>query len=307
MTPFFSIIIPTYNRAHILEKAIDSVMSQHFKKWEMIIIDDGSTDDTKKIVSKYNDERLKYFFRQHAERSAARNFGIGNSQGTYICFLDSDDYFLPDRLEKLYEEIKKRNSPVALLYTGICFEHNGSINKREELPNNYKSIRDYIVINVIGSPQVCIHRNILSEHHFNEKINISEDTELWMRIIDAHYPILFLDHYNVVASEDHGRSINENENNPYGRMLEVMKFIFSKGHPGSKVSPGLKKMIISNAYYGIAKHYIFKCNKAQAYVYLLRSVIVNPTNQQSKHKIFLLYKMMFMKKSKLFQLKELMG
>ena len=80
MPPFFSIIIPTYNRAHLISMAIDSVIAQTFENWELIIVDDGSTDNTKELVDNYCsiDKRIRYIYQENAERSAARNNGIIN-------------------------------------------------------------------------------------------------------------------------------------------------------------------------------------------------------------------------------------
>ena len=96
--PFFSIIIPTYNRAHVIMRPIDSVLRQTFEDWELIIVDDGSTDDTKSIIESYHDNRIRYVWQENQERSAARNHGIALAKGEWICFLDSDDDYYPNHL-----------------------------------------------------------------------------------------------------------------------------------------------------------------------------------------------------------------
>jgi len=95
-----SVILPTFNRNYIVSRAIDSVLKQDFFNWELIIVDDGSTDDTRNKVASYRDERIKYFVIPHKGQSAARNFGIKNSSGELIAFLDSDDYYLPHHLSR---------------------------------------------------------------------------------------------------------------------------------------------------------------------------------------------------------------
>ena len=92
---YFSIILPTYNRADFLPKTIESVISQSFTSWELIIIDDGSTDNTKILVEKYqkSQNQIRYIYQKNSERSAARNNGIKNSNGQWICFIDSDDMY----------------------------------------------------------------------------------------------------------------------------------------------------------------------------------------------------------------------
>ena len=87
-----SIVLPTYNRSVFLKNTINSILDQTFKNWELVIIDDGSTDNTRKIVSSFLvDKRIKYIYQKNQERSAARNTGINRSTGDYICFVDSDE------------------------------------------------------------------------------------------------------------------------------------------------------------------------------------------------------------------------
>ena len=115
--PFFSVIIPTFNRAKYIAKAIKSVLAQEFSDWELVIIDDASTDNTEQIVKSFNDNRINYFKNQtNKERCVSRNIGMENSSGKYICFLDSDDYHLPDHLEVLHQHIIKHNQSPALFF-----------------------------------------------------------------------------------------------------------------------------------------------------------------------------------------------
>ena len=129
MLPFFSIIIPTYDRAHIIHRPIDSIISQTFTNWELIIIDDGSTDETKSIVDSYNDDRIRYLWQENQERSAARNHGIKLARGEWICFQDSDDAYLPEHLQVLYESIHQ-NPGFKVIRTGLfIFENEKLVTK----------------------------------------------------------------------------------------------------------------------------------------------------------------------------------
>lgn len=96
--PLVSIILPTYNRAAFLPKALDSVFAQTYENWEIILIDDGSTDDTVAILKKYDDARIRYFFQENQGVSSARNYGIAQCDGEVIALLDSDDEWLPEKL-----------------------------------------------------------------------------------------------------------------------------------------------------------------------------------------------------------------
>ena len=105
--PFFSVIIATYNRAAFLPDAIRSVLNQRFSDFDLIIVDDGSTDDTAAVVKSYTDHRLHYIYQENAERSVARNNGVNHSKGSYLCFLDSDDLWLPNHLQTLHKIIQE--------------------------------------------------------------------------------------------------------------------------------------------------------------------------------------------------------
>jgi len=305
--PFFSIVVPTYNRAGFICKAIESVLIQTFNDFELIIVDDGSTDNTKEVIEKYNDSRIKYFYQKNKERSAARNEGIRKSKGEYITFLDSDDYYLPQRLENLYNGIISKGSPIAFFYTGISFEKDGVILEREEINNSFKSDKDFIVWGVIGTPQACLHRAIFDKHKFNENFHISEDMELWLRIIHDGYKLYFIDMYDIIAVQHSGRSIDEFSNNSFFEMAKVLRFMFSKNHPGNDVSSVFKRSTWGSVNYGIAKYNIYNNNKWKAIYYLIKSIIAKPFYPQTKHKIFLICKIMVTKKNRLFQLKELIG
>ena len=100
-SPVVSVIIPTYNRAHLIGRAIRSVLDQTYQDWELIVVDDASTDDIPGIVKGFTDGRVKYI--RHDENkgaAAARNTGIQAARGAYIAFLDSDDEWLPEKLER---------------------------------------------------------------------------------------------------------------------------------------------------------------------------------------------------------------
>ena len=101
MDPLVSVIIPTFNRQNLILRAVDSINSQSYKNIEIIVIDDGSTDDTQKVLSEYIKSGIvKYIYQKNAKQAAARNNGILHCKGDYIAFLDSDDIWLPKKLEK---------------------------------------------------------------------------------------------------------------------------------------------------------------------------------------------------------------
>ncbi|SHL54229.1 glycosyltransferase family 2 protein [Hymenobacter psychrotolerans] len=104
-TPFFSIVIPTYNRAGFIADTLRSVLAQTFTELEIIVVDDGSKDETATVVERFTDPRVQYMPKANGERGAARNYGLARARGEYVLFLDSDDLFHPTHLATLHAKI----------------------------------------------------------------------------------------------------------------------------------------------------------------------------------------------------------
>jgi glycosyltransferase involved in cell wall biosynthesis len=192
--PFFSIILPTYNRASFLSQSIGSVIKQDYQDWELIVIDDGSTDHTKEVVNSFKDQRIKYFYQENSERSAARNNGINQAQGVWLCFLDSDDEYLQEHLKIIHEEIESNETP-KMLVTGNLIRKNGMEYKHSMLDCK-KNILKEIASKFILMNSVCVHRDILVINLFDTKFRLWEDTHLWLRIA-AQYPVYQIEQYTV--------------------------------------------------------------------------------------------------------------
>src|SRR5688572_10357134 len=108
-----SIVIPTYNRAHLISRAIHSVLNQTFQSWELIIVDDGSTDNTEEIMGGFvADSRIKYYRKSNSGAAESRNVGVQKASGKYITFLDSDDEADPSWLEKMLRTLARNNASV---------------------------------------------------------------------------------------------------------------------------------------------------------------------------------------------------
>jgi glycosyltransferase involved in cell wall biosynthesis len=108
-SPTFSIIIPTYNRTDRISGTIQSVINQHYTNFDIVLVDDGSTDNTEEIISSIQDPRIRYFKKENEERAIARNFGIQQAAGDYITFLDSDDALYPHYLDEALIMVEQDN------------------------------------------------------------------------------------------------------------------------------------------------------------------------------------------------------
>ena len=122
--PLVTVIIPTYNRVRYLREAIDSVLSQDFRDFELIVVDDGSTDATSDLMDAYS-SRLRYIFQEHHGVSAARNTGIAHARGSLVAFLDSDDLWLPKKLSAQVDFFRK-NRDALICQTEEIWIRNGT-------------------------------------------------------------------------------------------------------------------------------------------------------------------------------------
>lgn len=185
--PKVSVIIPTYNRAKLLPRAIKSVLTQTFQDFELIIVDNGSTDHTKEIVNDFVEKegsKVKYFYQGNQGSSVARNLGITKSRAEYIAFLDSDDEWLPEKLEKqlaLFENTAFDN----LGFVGCC---NIDIdNKKEKRFCPYKKgdiLKELLSRKIVHSSSGILTRKrvLKATGYFDEDLQISQDIDMWIRI-----------------------------------------------------------------------------------------------------------------------------
>jgi glycosyltransferase involved in cell wall biosynthesis len=179
--PLVSVIIPTFNRAHVLKRAIDSVVNQTYKNIELIIVNDGSTDDTLSLLEHY---QAKVFTTKNLGVSAARNLGIKNATGQWIAFLDSDDQWLLDKIEKQinYSLI---NPHINIIHGDEIWIRNG---KRVNPKNKHKKgggdqFSACIKLCAISPSVVMIKKEIFDEIGlFDENYPCCEDYDLWLRI-----------------------------------------------------------------------------------------------------------------------------
>lgn len=181
--PFFSVITPTYNRAHCLPEAIESVQNQTYRDYEHIIIDDGSTDETETLCKDFaaTDNRIKHIKQTNQGRSKARNVGIEAASGRYVCFLDSDDVWASDYLIHLHHIAAQTGH--SFLASKMVWVSEKSRTKTERTIQSFGYTEVHKVIELEVGMNVCINKSLFADCRFNESIHINEDFELWSRII----------------------------------------------------------------------------------------------------------------------------
>ena len=185
MTPFFSVIVPTYNRGHIISNTIESVLRQDFTDYELLIIDDGSTDNTSEVVQKYLSDKVFYYKKNNAERAEARNYGTNRSRGAYINWLDSDDVMHPGHLSEMKRAIDANNNP-ALLAAGYEVEKKGEgIIYKVNFPSQVLNAH-LLRSNFMRTSTGIARRDVALQNPFNTEAIPQEDHELFLRIGASH-------------------------------------------------------------------------------------------------------------------------
>ena len=194
--PYFSLIIPTFNRAHLISKTLDSLKNQNFKDFEVLIIDDGSTDNTFEVIQPYLNNQFQYYKKENAERAAARNYGTKLAKGKYINWFDSDDLALPNHLEEAYLFLNETNYEVIHLAYAYLNTNNLIYNDSLSLPKELNSILHKG--NILSCNGVFVKKQVALRHLFNETriLSASEDYELWLRLA-SEFTIY---HLNTITS-----------------------------------------------------------------------------------------------------------
>ncbi|MGE0561836.1 MAG: glycosyltransferase family 2 protein [Flavobacteriales bacterium] len=270
---FFSIIIPTYNRASFIVKTIQSIINQTYSNFEVIVVDDGSTDNTEEVVKSIKDERIKYYKKENAERGAARNFGTKKAKGDFITFVDSDDIVYNNYLEQA--NIFINNNPNAKIFhqlfeikdvEGNLLQRNISIKK-----NIFKSL--VFEGNFMACQGMFLKKDFALEHSFIEDrdISASEDYELWLRIA-CNYEILINPVVTSSLIEHHKRSVLQiDPNGLIKRKIKMTNILISNPKIEKRLLP-YKNVLWSNAYSYISLHLAMTNYKKESIKYLFKSI-----------------------------------
>ncbi|ASC69626.1 putative glycosyltransferase [Halomicronema hongdechloris C2206] len=184
--PIVSVIIPTYNRAVLLEKAIKSVLKQTFSNFELIIVDDASSDQTTATIDRLYESCIKYIkHNKNMGVCAARNTGLAQAKGEYVAFLDSDDEWMPDKLQRQIDRFNEANERIGVIYTWLkVVDINAQFQKLRK-PSLHGNIeQDLLYSNFIGTPSTpMIKRNYIEKTlGFDTRLRCCEDWDIWLQL-----------------------------------------------------------------------------------------------------------------------------
>jgi len=283
-----SVIIPAYNSDRYISSAIKSVLEQTYQDLEIIIIDDGSTDDTRKVIESFNDQRISYIYQENSGVATARNNGLKKSGGEYVAFLDADDCWLPEKLHMQYDKICSRNdifmvySAFEMLYEDhdrtkvYKYNHNENSFTKKLLIDPFKSIP-------FPSTVLIKKSSIDKVGYFNPEFLTGEDWDLWLRLTKTGKSA-YIDRILVkklTHSESITNSLDLEETGKYHFKL-LNNFFNNNPHYNN-----LKNQAFSMIYYDVACRYYDRNNckpTKKLYINLLKSFIEYPPLYLTKAK-----------------------
>jgi len=277
-----SVIIPTYNRANLLPRAIESVLRQTFKNFELIIVDDGSTDNTTEVVKEFlkKDKRIKYIKlnKNSGVPAHPRNIGIQNAVGEYIAFLDSDDEWLPEKLEKQMQLFTNSSNNLGFVgCNGIVIDEKNNKTTEYKILKYEDIFKELLINNFISTSSILVKKKVFNKiGFFDENLKIGEDRDMWIRIAQQYkfdfisQPLFkyYIHGYNITQTaafkdrEKDAEYFLEKYNKFYESNRRLRDFYFRKKgsinlingnlHEGQKFI--LKSMMINPLYF---KNYLY--------------------------------------------------
>ncbi|MDH3973179.1 MAG: glycosyltransferase [Deltaproteobacteria bacterium] len=268
--PVVSIVIPTFNRAHLLGLAINTVLSQTYRNFDLIIVDDASADNTEDIVNSFNDNRIRYC-RHEKNRggSAARNTGIKAARGEYIAFLDDDDEWLPRKLEQQVAKFSESSEKVGLIYCGYACVYQDRV-VSEIIPKLKGSIyRETLQSCILGGPTAIVKRECFDKSgFFDEDLKACQDWDLWIRIAklyDFDFVPEILAKYTL-----HGNQVSAGLNN----RISAREILLDKYKDDLKAFPS----VLSHHLQRLGSLYALADKRSEGLKFVRHAIQINPLN-----------------------------
>lgn len=239
-TPQVSVIIPTFNRAWAVGRAIDSVLSQDYPNFELIVVDDGSTDPTRDLLSAYTD-RIVCIYQSNQGVSAARNRGIAAASGDLIAFLDSDDYWLTDKLSRQVGFFNGRPGALICQTEEIWIRNGRRVNPRRR---HQKPAGDIFIpsleLCLVSPSAVMMERALLNKMGgFDENLPACEDYDLWLRV-SCQYPVHLIQTPLIVKQGGHADQLSRRPGLDKYRIFAIEKILAARSLSAEKYRAAVK-------------------------------------------------------------------
>ncbi len=250
MKPYFSVVISVYNKSHFVAKTLNSILNQDFIDFEVIIVDDGSTDNSLEILNSLTDDRITIYSTKNQGVSAARNFGMHKAKANFFALSDGDDIWLTNHLSelKLLIESFPNCGIYATSYQKMFFNNYATQPKFTAINNPFFGIvKDYfktsLVDNILWTSAVAIPKEIIDQNYiFDEALGCGEDTDLWINIA-KNFDIAFsskITAHKMMHAKDNHLSLTKN--------IPELILMLNKHKEDEKTNPSLKKYLDQNRY-----------------------------------------------------------
>ncbi|HOW36379.1 MAG TPA: glycosyltransferase [Candidatus Omnitrophota bacterium] len=292
MNPLISVIIPTFNSELYIKECLDSALSQTYKNVEILVIDDGSADKTRALLSSY-EGKIRYYTQQNRGVSSARNLGIKESRGEYIAFLDSDDAWLTTKLE-FQIEFLENNKDFSCVFSDVEFFDSqsttiGFSRRRKNIPHNGKLSISTLLRFAPFPSSVLVRSDVFREVGvFDEQLRRAGDIDLFLRIAPRY--LMGLIEKPLTRYRIHGKSISQSLDS-YETLISVIDRFVTKNRIILKLNP----RDVNSAYYKVhidfGKHLLFlnKLEEARVHIKIASSYKLT-------HECLLLYSKIFLKR-----------
>ena len=261
--PKVSVIIPTYNGSDVIKDTIDSVLLQTESDLEVIVVDDGSTDDTSKVVKSFKDVRIKYFYKDNRGFSSACNYGLSKAKGQYVAFLDHDDLWPVNYLAITLIGLEK-HPEFGLAYSPITVRYSDGTEVKSYKSPPGKSgwlTMELFKTGFIWNSAVVVRRSVLEGFYWDESLTSYEDGDYFLRL-SVRTPFLFVPDVEAIRRE-HGQNFSKKVGVLPTRILVLERFYCRLG--GEKiVNARIANRKISHSCRKVAKAYCSEGKRAAA-------------------------------------------
>ncbi len=267
-SPLVSVVLPTYNYARYLPESVGSVLSQTYPHYEVIVVDDGSTDNTKDVLNPFM-QRIKYIkLEQNKGLPVARNTGIQSARGKYIAFIDADDFWLPEKLQTEIEYFDKQRNAGMVYSKHVNIDENGRVidaDVKKRLPSGNIFIQLFSEQNFVIASSVVVRKNVFETTGlFDEQLVNCQDWDMWLRI--AFYFNIAGINKTLVKYRHNPHSLSKNRNN----VLKYQKIIIDKMYNSFKdkengLHEKLYKKRLASHYAKVGRYYLRTGDKNRAH------------------------------------------
>ncbi|MDB5227225.1 MAG: glycosyltransferase [Bacteroidota bacterium] len=273
---FFSIVIPAYNRAHMISETLETTFMQTYPHYEVILVDDGSTDNTEELVKSINNPKFIYHKKSNEERAIARNTGFNLAKGDYVTLLDSDDYLYPTHLEEAVKYIEANSRPEIIRFDYDVVDSKKRLLQIARMPDHIN--QRMINGNFMGCSGIILRKDIAVKYAFNgdRDLSGSEDYELWLRLASrfkVHTPDIVT--CSLHSHEERSVIYNITEDTLVKRIELLIKYTFAD-KVVKKIYGMKKNVFVSHCLLYVSLHLAIAKINGSSVIYLLKAIKINP-------------------------------